>query len=273
MKQKKKAKEYLLGENTGEIERLKFQQSVWGAATERFILRLGIRPGWHCLDAGAGPGLVAWDMLDLVGHEGSVTLLDPSPFFLEHARSEASSRKLRNVKFIQGTVEEAEIPSSSYDFIFVRWVISFAPDPDQFIAKLVPALKRGGILAVQDYSYEGLSLFPRGGAFDTMAEVVRAYYRSAGGDPYVATLLPSVFKRHGLSVVDFSPTCLAGGPESGVMEWAHRFFTAHIPLMAGKGLMTKAHADAALKDWNAHRSNPEALFFSPLVVDVAGKKS
>jgi ubiquinone/menaquinone biosynthesis C-methylase UbiE len=177
------------------------------------------------------------------------------------------------VRFIQGTVEESEIPSSSYDFIFVRWVISFAPDPDRFIAKLVPALKRGGILAVQDYSYEGLSLFPRGGAFDRMAEVVRAYYRSAGGDPYVATLLPSVFKRHGLSVVDFSPTCLAGGPESGVMEWAHRFFTAHIPLMADKGLMTKAQADAALKDWNVHRSNPDALFFSPLVVDVAGKKS
>jgi hypothetical protein len=28
-----------------------------------------------------------------------------------------------------------------------------------------------------------------------------------------------------------------------------------------------------LNDWVAHRSNPDAIFFSPLVVDVAGKKS
>jgi ubiquinone/menaquinone biosynthesis C-methylase UbiE len=264
--------EYLLGANTAELERLRFQHSVWEAVTERFILRLGIKPGWHCLDVGAGPGFVSWDLLDLVGKEGSVTLLDPSAFYLQHARSEAARRKLSNARFLEGRAEDTPLPSSSFDLILARWVISFAPDPDRFIERLIPALKPGGILAIQDYSYEGLSLFPRGGAFDAMADVVRAYYRAGGGDPYVAALVPAAFRRHGLSLIDFSPTCLAGGPDSGVMEWAHRFFTAHIPLMAEQGLMTAADADAAVHDWMAHRTNPDAMFFSPLVVDVAGKK-
>jgi ubiquinone/menaquinone biosynthesis C-methylase UbiE len=273
MVKKQKRQEYLLGENSAELERLRFQHSVWEAVTERFILRLGIKNGWHCLDVGAGPGFVSWDLLDLVGREGSVTLLEPSAYYLDHARQQAAERRLTNVRFLQGRAEEISLPASAYDLILVRWVISFAPDPDQFIRRLIPALRQGGILAVQDYSYEGLSLFPRGGPFDGMADVVREYYRAGGGDPYIAAQLPAVFRKQGLSVIDFSPTCLAGGPESGVMEWAHRFFTAHIPLMAERGLMSSADAEAALNDWVAHRSNPDAIFFSPLVVDVAGKKS
>jgi hypothetical protein len=54
------------------------------------------------------------------------------------------------------------------------------------------------------------------------------------------------------------------------MEWAHRFFLLHIPLMAEKGVISREQADALMADWNAHRRNPDTLFFSPLVVDVAG---
>jgi hypothetical protein len=103
-----------------------------------------------------------------------------------------------------------------------------------------------------------------------MPDIVRSYYRSGGGDAYVVARIPEIFKRCGLRLVDFTPTCLSGGPASGVMEWAHRFFSMHIPLMADKGVITREQADALLADWNAHRQNPETIFFSPLVVDVAG---
>ena len=66
-----------------------------------------------------------------------------------------------------------------------RWVIGFVPDPVKFLNKLVFALRPGGIIALQDYVYEGLSLYPRGGAFEGMADAVRAYWRSGGGDPFM----------------------------------------------------------------------------------------
>jgi SAM-dependent methyltransferase len=264
---------YLLGANEAELERLRFQHSVWEAVTERFILRLGIRPGWHCLDVGAGPGFASWDMLDLVGREGSVTILEPSPFYIAYARSEAAGRRIANVRFLEGRLEEAELPAGAYDLVLVRWVLSFAPDPELFVRRILPSLRPGGIIAVQDYAYEGLSLYPRGGAFDRIPDVVRAYYRGAGGDPYVAAQLPGIFRRAGLALVDYAPTCLAGGPGSGVMEWGHRFFTAHLPLMRERGLLSQAEAEEVLRDWQDHRANPDALFFSPLVVDVAGRKS
>ncbi len=262
--------DYLLGVNQQELERLQFQQSVWGPVTRKFLERLGVGKGWKCLDVGAGPGLVSIDLRQIVGQEGEVTALEPSGLYLNWFKDSVSKKGWTNVKSIQGTAEQAPLPSRYFDLIFARWVIAFVPDPDLFLSHLAASLRVGGILAVQDYYYEGLSLFPRGGAWDRMPDVVRAYYRSAGGDAFITGSLPAMFVKHGLKLIDFTPTCLAGGPASSIMEWAHRFFSVHTQHMVEKGVITHVEADALHSDWDAHRQNPNALFFSPLVVDVAG---
>ena len=261
---------YLLGVNQQELERLEFQHKVWGAVTRKFFSRLHVQKGWKCLDVGAGPGFVSMDLRSLVGAEGEVTALEPSEFFLSSFEERVASNGWTNVKLIQGRAEEADLPPRHYDLIFARWVIAFVPDPDRFLARLVTSLKPGGIIAIEDYFYEGLSLLPRGGAWDRMPEIVRAYYRSGGGDAYIAGRLPSMFRQHGLLLTDFTPTSLAGGPSTEIFEWAHRFFSTHTQHMADKAIISHQEATALQADWIAHRENPDALYFSPLVVDVAG---
>jgi hypothetical protein len=51
----------------------------------------------------------------------------------------------------------------------------------------------------------------------------------------------------------------------------HRLFVPHFPLMARKGLVSAAECDAMLADWHAHRADPDALFFTPIVVDLAAR--
>jgi SAM-dependent methyltransferase len=272
MPESKNHDEYLLGVNQQELERLQFQQGVWGANTRKFLGRLGVRNGWRCLDVGAGPGLVSIDLRGMVGEAGEVTALDPSPFYLEWLQREAASRGWNNVRCLQGTAEQAILPADTYDLVFVRWVVAFVPDLEKFLTQLFATVRPGGIIAIQDYYYEGLSLYPQGGACDKIADIVRAYYRSGGGDAYVTGRIPEVFGRHGFQLIDFTPTCLAGGPSSAIMEWAHRFFTVHFPIMAEKGIISREQSDQLLTDWQAHRQNQNTLFFSPLVVDVAGRK-
>lgn len=264
--------DYLLGVNDTELDRLRFQHSVWGPLTRDFLTRLGIAAGWKCLDAGSGPGFVTMDLREIVGSGGEVTAVEPSPFYLEQCRKEGADRGWTDIRLVQGKVEEVALPSDEYDLVFSRWVMSFAPDPEKFLIPLIESLKPGGILAIQDYYYEGLSLWPLGGAFDKMADVVRAYYRAAGGDPYVTGRLPAIFRAHGLSLLEFSPHQLAGGPQSPVMEWGHRFFTTHIQAMVEKGAVSQKTAYALVEDWHRHRESQEALFFSPIVVDVQGRK-
>ncbi|MFH0991618.1 MAG: methyltransferase domain-containing protein [bacterium] len=263
--------EYLLGVNQAELERLRFQHSVWGPVTRKLFDRVQLQQGWRCLDAGAGPGFAAMDLLGLVGDQGEVAVLEPSEFYLDWFKRSCSDRQLKNIKIIQGTAENTPFPQRYYDFIFIRWVINFVADIEAFLTPLVSSLKMGGILAIQDYYYEGLSLYPRGGAWDTMPDIVRAYYRSGGGDPYATAKLPELFVKYNLQLVDFTPNCLIGGPLSPVTHWAGQFFTHHTPLMAERGIITQEESISLMADWEDHRENPETIFFSPIVMDVAGK--
>ena len=260
---------YLLGVNEAELERLRFQQTVWGPVTDKFFDRLGVQQGWRCLDVGAGPGLVSAVLRQRVGKEGEVVALEPGKYYRDVFAGMIAQRGWSNVSILAGTAEEATLPRSHFDLIFARWVASFVPDLERFLAPLIAALRPGGMIAIQDYYYEGLSLFPRGGAWDRMPEIVRSFYRSEGGDPYVAARLPGLFRDHRLTMTDYTPTCLAGGPQSGVFEWAERFFATHTPIMAEKGIITQPERAALLADWEAHRNDPNTLFYSPIVVDVA----
>lgn len=264
--------EYLLGVNERELERLKFQHTVWGPVTRRFLERLKVAPGWKCLDVGSGPGFVTMDLREMVGYHGEVAALEPSAFYRQRLASEVGHRGWKNVKILEGKAEDSELPGEQYDLIFSRWVMSFVPDPKRFLSRLSRALRPGGVIALEDYYYEGLSLYPRGGAFDRMADVVREYYRRGGGDPYVTGELPAIFRDQGLRLLEYSPVCLSGGPGSGVMEWGHRFFTLHMPEMIERGIVSREEGAAIIDDWHAHRKNPDALFFSPLVVDVAAQR-
>ena len=267
---KANANSYLLGVNEAELERLRFQQTVWGPVTNKLFDRINIQRGWKCLDVGAGPGLVTVELHERVGEVGEVTALEPGNYYCDVFANEVAARNWKNVEILTGTAEEANLPRGYYDLIFARWVASFVPNVEKFLAPLVAALRPGGTIAIQDYYYEGLSLYPHGGAWDKMPEIVRAFYRVGSGDPYITGKLPALFRKHGIRLVDYTPNCLAGGPTSGVFEWAGRFFSTHVPLMAERGVITREEADALQADWDAHRKNPDALLFSPIVVDVAG---
>jgi SAM-dependent methyltransferase len=263
--------EYILGVNENELDRLKFQHNVWKEYTDKFFERLNIKKGWKALDAGSGPGFAAMDLLERVGDSGEVTILEPAEYYLNYFKEYCVKNKISNAKCIHGTVESSQLPQSYYNLIFARWVIGFVPDPELFLDKLVPALAPGGIIGFQDYAYEALAIYPRGGAFEKMPDAIRAYWRLEGGDPYIATRLPKMFKDRGIRLIDFTPLSRAGNPDSLVYEWAHRFFKVHIQVMADKGIITQQLADEMLADWIEHRNNPDSIFFSPIVVDAAGR--
>lgn len=268
----KKEHEYILGVNATELKRLEFQHSVWGHVTNELFDRVKIQKNWKCLDVGAGPGFVSIDLMRRLDASGELTALEPSKFYLDYFKEICEKNNWSNVKFIHGTLEEVKLESEYYDFIFLRWVIDFVPEPEKFLLKLLATLKKGGIIAIEDYTYEGIALFPKGGVFDNIADVVRAYWRAGGGDMYFTTKVPAIFKKNNIELLEFKPISRAGDKDSGLIEWAHKFFTVHLQLMADKNIITKKEADEYLKDWLNHRNSPDTIFFSPIVVDITGRK-
>src|SRR4030095_1156485 len=208
----KKQDDYILGVNDYELDRLRFQHGVWKVTTDGFFDKIGVKKGWKVLDAGAGPGFVSFDLLERVGTTGEVTALEPSEMYLQYFKKECEKNDFENTKAILGSAEEAELPENYYDLIFARWVIAFVPNPDLFLNKLMKSLAPGGIIAFMDYAYDRLTLYPRGGAFENMAETVREYWRHGGGDPYIGAKLPKMFKDRNIELIEYQPVGLAGGP-------------------------------------------------------------
>ncbi len=265
-------KEYILGTNQTELERLEFQHGVWKNITDSFLEKLNIQKGWKCLDVGAGPGYVSMDLRSIVGDAGEVTALEPSDFYLSYFKERCERNNFQNVKFINGNLEDVDLQIEHYDLIYLRWVIDFVKEPENFLLKLLSALKKGGVIAIQDYNYEGIGLYPKGGAFDNIADHIRAYWRAGGGDPYFVSKIPPVFKKNNIKLEEYSPVGLAGDSQCPVFEWADRFLSGHFQLMKDLNIISENEKSALIDDWEAHKKNPDTVFYSPVVVNVSGRK-
>ncbi len=263
---------YLLGATPAEIERLAFQGEVWRSMTESLLDRLAIGRGMSCLDVGAGIGLVALPLAERVGADGSVTAIEPAPLYAETLREEAARKNISNVEIFAGDVRRFPVPKQRYDLIFSRWVFSFLPDVEKVLKHLIPGLKPGGALAIEDYHHLGCAYYPNRPSFDAVIEAARRWYGKHGGNYRVAGELPALFHRLGLSRVEVVPHVRVAGPDSDLWRWGELFFVNHLPNMVSERLLTTAQAARFKRDLAALKKVKGALFVVPTIFDVVGRR-
>jgi SAM-dependent methyltransferase len=264
--------DYVLGTDDAELARLAFQHEVWRAPTERLIERLELAPGARAADLGSGPGLALAELRARVGATGTLLAVDESERWGDVIRARAAQQGWGNVAFRRARLEELELEPGAWSGLFLRWVLSFLPDPGAVLARLAPALERGGAIAILDYNHEGLSLFPRSAGFQAVVRATRALYASRGGDLWIAGRLPGLLRAAGLEPEPPRVDVLCGGPDSPAFRWADAFFPQHSAGMLAAGLLEAHERELFLAEWAERRADPDALFFSPLQVSIVARK-
>lgn len=121
-----------------EAARLGTLQSLHDRSTARQLGDLGIAPGWHCAELGAGAGSVARWMLEQVGPGGRVTAVDRDTSLL------ADLAGLPNAEVVTDDLMTMAFGAARYDLVHSRAVLMHLEDPDEVVARLVPALRPGG---------------------------------------------------------------------------------------------------------------------------------
>ena len=114
--------QYPIQHRSGEVERLKAQDSALSEATNNLFDVIGVSPGWRCLDLGCGPGGITNYLLDRVGPYGHVTGLDGDKEFLALARI----GKPENSEFISGDAYATGLPENHFNMVHVRFLASTA---------------------------------------------------------------------------------------------------------------------------------------------------
>lgn len=112
---------------------------------QQLIAALGVRPGDHVLDLGAGTGLLAEHVADVVGQSGTVLGIDPLPLRIEIARR----RTRPNLSFEVGNAYSLDqLPAGRFDVVYLNQVLHWLPEKAGPLAEVRRLLKPGGRVGI-----------------------------------------------------------------------------------------------------------------------------
>jgi SAM-dependent methyltransferase len=142
---------------------------VFDPVTRGHLARLGLRPGLHCLEVGAGSGSVARWMADRVGPTGRVLAVDLDPRWCRpEGREQLEVRALDLVG--------QPVPPGPWDVIHERLVLQHVPERLDVLGRLLEALAPGGVLLLEDFDTGEVRTLDRAGPdHDLIARVARAF--------------------------------------------------------------------------------------------------
>lgn len=273
------SREYVLGTNPVELERLGFQHRLWARAAYDLWHHAGIRPGQAVLDVGCGPGFASFDLAQIVGPTGRVVGVDESEPYVAFANDQAEHRRLPHARFFVADAAQLgaldDLAPGSFDLAYVRWVFCFVPDPAAVVGAIARCLKPGGKLMVQDYfRYETMCVAPRSEAFERVIAAIAKSWRDHGGDPDIMGRLPRLAADAGLTIhhldrIDPGPA----RPGTTMWNWPDTFWKIFLPRLEDLGYITPAEKAAFLEDWQQRCHDPAAYMHLPPMYELIAEKA
>ena len=127
-----------------------FSRFMESSAVE-FLARLPLRGGDRLLDVACGSGQLA---LFAARKGARVTGVDIATNWIEAARGRAASEGL-DATFDEGDAEQLQYGDESFDVVATLYGAMFAPRPDRVARELVRVCRRGGTIAMANWTKEG----------------------------------------------------------------------------------------------------------------------
>jgi SAM-dependent methyltransferase len=267
---KRRQQRYLLGDSRKEAARLRSQARLWDPVSKALFDRIGVRQGWRVLEIGPGQGSLHLELRRRV--EAPVDAVEPSPAFAGRLRRITAGDGFGAGRVWTCALLDADLPAQAYDLIFARWVFLFLRDPIGHLKRLVRALKRGGVLALQEYHRDSFVLIPRPEDWTRLIEAERAMYEASGADVNIGTELPLMFRQAGLRPAAVAPTIMIGGPRSDVWRWLSDYYLGILDRYARQPPLDASAGRGLRRAGLEAERDRSALMIAPAVVDVVGRK-
>lgn len=132
--------EYTLSHQlTGERQRLALMSSLLDPIELAQLTRLGVRPGWRCLELGCGNGSISCALAERVAPTGHVVASDIDLAYI--AQLQRPCLEIRRIDVLQDAIEE-----NCYDLVVARALLHHLPDARRALGRMINAMKPGGVL-------------------------------------------------------------------------------------------------------------------------------
>ena len=117
---------------------------------ERVMDELGLKPGVHVADIGAGSGWFAVRAARRVGKDGGVYAVEINRKYVAHIKKRAQKEKLPNIRTILGKADDPLLPAQSVDVVVLLKTYHEVAKPVALLRKLRDAMRPGARLAIID---------------------------------------------------------------------------------------------------------------------------
>jgi SAM-dependent methyltransferase len=183
--------------------------------TERLLRNAGIDADMRVLDLGCGAGDVSMLAAELVGTAGSIVGVDRSQEVLNLARERAQEAGLRQISFVQASVEDFST-DEPFDLVIGRYILVHQPEPVAVLRNAARLIRPGGALAFHEIRMgDDTKSFPYVPLWDLAANLVRIALQSAVPNYHGADRLVEHFSDAGLPYPDlFCEKLIGGGANS-----------------------------------------------------------
>jgi len=118
------------------------------------IKALKLKNGTVVADIGAGSGYFTRKFAPAVAPKGKIYAVDIAADILEYLRQEARKQNLNNIEYIVSKEDDPMLPKNSVDLAFFADTTHHIANRVNFYRKLLPAIKKGGRMAIIDYPPE-----------------------------------------------------------------------------------------------------------------------
>lgn len=250
-----------------ERDRLSLVERLFDPATQQFLSRTGVGPGWRCCEIGAGGGSITRWLAGVVGESGKVVAVDLDTRFLSEIAEP-------NVEVVEGDFLTHEHLSGPFDLVFTRFVLVHVSQLAQAVRRMASLAKPSawvlafeldaGTMAAADRDYPGAS------AFDAVVAKLERYNLDHGIiDTRAGRHLAKHFEDAGLEDVAVSAwtnLCRGASPEA---ELWRRTFEVSGPKAVSAGAISQAEQDLRL----AALEDPAFRFLEPLWFQISGRKA
>lgn len=116
---------------------------------------LGLAPGKHVADIGAGSGWFTVRAASRVGTEGLVYAVDINPQAIRYIDERVQEKQLKNVKTILSSADDPMLPANSVDAVLLLKTYHEVAHPIALLRNLRAALRAGAEVGVIDRNGNG----------------------------------------------------------------------------------------------------------------------
>jgi len=244
--------------------RLQAAEDLLDDGTQRVLERLGLAPGWRCLEVGAGGGSIARWLAARVGPHGHVVATDISTRDLD-------TRGLANLEVRQHDIVRDALETDAYDLVHARLLLEHLPARDIAFSKLAQSLRPGGWLVVEDVDYvSAVPVSELGAREHAHSQSIRLEAFSASGvDHALGRALPSRLRAIGLCDVGNEGRVWVMEGGSPGARW-FQISLAHLrSRLVGPGLLSDAEIDRMLELFQ----DPNWSALSPIIMAAWGSRA